>query len=276
MNNKIKFTKIKKSNVSNSIISNKIKMIEVKNLSFSYNEKFNKNKHKINNNHSNSNLNSDNYIFKNISFEIYRGDFVAIIGPNGVGKSTLIKVLTGFIKIKPDNKGKTNLIKINGRISYIPQKFNQDYNFPAKVSELLDLECCKCNLRNNILKSLDIYSIENKQFKDLSGGQQQRVLIAMSLLSNPDILILDEPTVGIDAKSQEGFYNILRDLNKNENLTILLITHDTSMISNYFNKTLCIFNKNICIDDAKNSHNNLHKIYGCNFHEIKHNHIGGN
>lgn len=263
-------TKTKLKPVLNSII------INVSNLSFSFN---------------------DNLIFDNISFSIKKGDMVAIIGPNGAGKSTLVKLLIGFLKPnnqknkinfkikknkdKDKNKDKFRNSNLNvlGRVSYIPQKYNQDSNFPAKVKELLDLECCKCNLRDNVVSSLNISSLENSQFKDLSGGQQQRVLIAVALLSNPDILILDEPTVGIDTDSQMGFYNILKDLNTSRNLTILFITHDTSMISNYFNKTLCVYDKKICLDDAKNSHQSLHKMYGCNFHEIKHNHNnnhGGN
>ncbi len=218
-------------------------MISVDNLSFSFNGVEN--------------------ILENISFKIFKGDLVAIIGPNGMGKSTLIKLILGIY----NSKNKKSIF-VNGRMSYIPQKFNQDVNFPATVSEILNLECCECNLRSDISSSLGIKKLEDKQFKSLSGGQQQRVFIALSLLSNPDILILDEPTIGFDTKTQEDFYVLLKKLNKERNLTILFVTHDTSMISSYFTKTLCVYNKTILIDDSKNTHIILHKTYGCSFHKI--------
>jgi zinc transport system ATP-binding protein len=214
-------------------------MIDVKNLSFSYS------KH--------------NPIFKNANFEIHSGDLVAVIGPNGSGKSTLVKILS---KLIPKQKGEIN---IYGKFSYIPQKFNQDINFPAKVSELLDLECCGCELRNQVSESLNIQDLEKKQFKDLSGGQQQRVLISLSLLSNPDILILDEPTVGIDLKTQEEFYKLLKKLNKQRNLTIIFVTHDTGMVSHYFDKILVVHNKHICLEDSKQT-----KKYQKTFMETHH------
>ena len=206
-----------KTNIQTPIIS-------VKNLTFSYSEK--------------------NPIFSNVNFEINSGELVAVIGPNGTGKSTLIKLITNLIN---NQKGE---IKINGKLSYIPQKFNQDSNFPAKVSELLDLECCNCQLRRQITKSLHINQFLNKQFKDLSGGQQQRVLIGISLLSNPDILILDEPTVGIDIKTQEEFYKLLKTLNKEKGLTIIFVTHNIGMVSEYFNKILVVHNKHVCLEHA--------------------------
>lgn len=221
-------------------------IIEVKNLNFSY-------------------PNQDN-ILENISFKIQKKDLVAIIGHNGSGKSTLIKLL---LKILKQQKGTIN---INGKLAYIPQKYNQDINFPGKVEEILELECCDCNLREEVLVNLGIQKLLNKQFKSLSGGQQQRVLIGLSLLSNPDILILDEPTVGVDTKTQEDFYKLLKKLNKERNLTILFVTHDTGMISNYFSKTICVGNKNIHIDNAKNTRSILHSVYGENFHEIHHHH----
>lgn len=224
-------------------------IITVKNLYYSYNREEN--------------------IFENVSFSIGKKDLVAIIGHNGSGKSTLIKLLLGLIENK---KGK---IDIQGKLAYIPQKYNQDINFPAKVKEILDLECCDCDLRGEVLISLGIENLIEKQFKSLSGGQQQRVLIALSLLSNPDILILDEPTVGVDTKTQEEFYKLLKKLNKDRDLTILFVTHDTGMISSYFSKIICVGNKKVYIDNAKKTHALVHSTYGDNFHEIHHNHKEG-
>mgnify|MGYP003682317715 CR=1 FL=1 len=220
--------------------------ITVKNLSYSY--------------HKNQT------ILENISFSIEKKELVAVVGHNGSGKSTLIKLLLGLLKTK---EGKIN---ITGSIGYIPQSYNQDVNFPAKVKEILDLECCDCSLRGDVVKSLNLEKLENSQFKNLSGGQQQRVLIALALLSNPEILVLDEPTVGVDTKTQEEFYKLLKKLNKERELTILFVTHDTGMISNYFTKTLCVGNKQVHIDDAKHTHTLLHSTYGDSFHELHHHH----
>ena len=205
--------------------SNPENVIEVKNLSYSYT--------------------NQEKILENISFTISKGDLVAIVGHNGSGKSTLIKILLGLLEHK---KGK---ISISKKRSYIPQKVNQDNNFPGKVGEILDLECCDCGLRDEVLKSLDVKKFVNKQFKTLSGGQQQRVLIALSLLSNPEILILDEPTVGVDSQTQKGFYNLLKKLNKERNLTILFVTHDTHDAKSYFSKIIHVGDKTIKIEDLK-------------------------
>jgi zinc transport system ATP-binding protein len=225
-------------------------IITVKNLSYSFN----------------SNIN----ILENINFTINKKDLVAIVGPNGAGKSTLIKIIAGLIDIKNKNKH----IQIKGKISYIPQNYNQDPNFPAKVKEILNLECCACTLREDVVRSLGIDGLENLQFKNLSGGQKQRVFIALSLLSNPDILILDEPTVGVDTKTLSEFYSLLKRLNQENDITILFVTHDTNMISNYFTKTLCVYNKGICIDDAKHTNILLNKTYGHQFHNLTDNKKG--
>lgn len=224
----------------------KDKIIEVKNLTYSYNK--------------------NTPIFQNISFTISKGELVAIIGHNGSGKSTLVKLLLGLLETKSSS------ISVKGKIAYIPQKFNTDNNFPGKVKEILDLECCECSLREDILKSLGIENLQHLQFKSLSGGQQQRVMIALSLLSNPDILVLDEPAVGVDTKTQNDFYKLLKKLNKQLNITILFVTHDTGMISQYFTTTICVNNNTVCIDDAKNTHSMLHSVYGEEFNQIIHNH----
>lgn len=184
-------------------------------------------------------------IFRNVSFDIFSGELVAVVGPNGTGKSTLVRLICGLEDLK---SGK---IEIFGKVSYIPQKFNQDSNFPAKVSELLDLECCRCDLRSQVVSSLNVGSFLDKQFKDLSGGQQQRVLIALSLLSNPDVLILDEPTVGIDLKTEREFYRLLSNLNRERGLSIIFVTHDTGMVSDFFDRILVVHNKHVCLEDAK-------------------------
>ena len=203
---------------------NKNELIRVSNLSHKYNS---------------------NYIFRNISFSILKEDSVAVIGPNGAGKSTLIKLLLGLVE-KQEGE-----IAITKKVAYIPQKFNQDVNFPGRVSEILNLECCNCSNRAKILKGLGISNLMNEQFKNLSGGQQQRVVIALSMLSDPELLILDEPTIGVDEKTLIDFYELLEYLHKDRNVAILFITHDISMVEKYFTKTLCIHDNHVHIDSSK-------------------------
>lgn len=188
---------------------------------------------------------NSNYIFKNISFSIFKEDSVAVIGPNGAGKSTLIKLLLGLVE-KQEGE-----ILITNKIGYIPQKFNQDVNFPGKVSEILNLECCNCSNRSRILKGLGISQLLEKQFKNLSGGQQQRVVIALSMLSDPELLILDEPTIGVDEKTLIEFYELLKYLHEDRKVAIMFITHDISMVEKYFTKTLCIHDNHVHIDSSK-------------------------
>ena len=207
----------------------------------------------------------DKLILKDISLSIYRGEFVAIIGPNGCGKTTLVKIISGLLSQKSQ-------VRVRGKLEYIPQKFNQDLHFPAKVCEILNLECCSCALRDEVLKNLDVSNLQHKQFKSLSGGEQQRVFLALCLLSNPEILVLDEPTIGVDTKTQEKFYKLLKKLNIERNLTILLVTHDTGMISKYFTKIICIHNKKAFVEDSKNIEKLLRTAYGDSFYEFYHNH----
>lgn len=223
-------------------------ILEIKNLHFGY---------------------SQELLLKNISFTLHKKELVAIVGPNGAGKSTLVKLIAGLLKKQ------RGTIKVKGKVAYIPQKFNQDPNFPATVRELLDLECCNCKIRGEVVKSLNLSSLVDKQFKELSGGQQQRVFVAMALLSEPDMLILDEPTVGIDTKTQEEFYKLLKKLNDERSLTILFVTHDTGMISNYFTKIICVGNQEAHVDDAKHTNRALVKAYGETFNKLEHNHSHG-
>ena len=172
-------------------------MIEVKNLSFSYDEK---------------------EVLQDVSFSANKGDILAIAGPNGSGKTTLVKILLGFLH---NYQGKVKLA--TRKVGYVPQRFAVDLMFPGTVREVLG-ECKEeCNL-------LGIGNLLDSQFKDLSGGQQQRVLIALALSEDPEVLILDEPTVGVDVEAQQTFYDLMKHLNKEHNLTVVFVTHDIGMI----------------------------------------------
>ncbi len=196
-------------------------------------------------------------ILDKCSFEVNNGDFSVIIGPNGSGKSTLLRICLGLLN---QNSGIVELFgePINkftdwNRIGYVPQKlstFNQ--GFPATVSEVVKtplyagaalLKKNKAEISKKALEALA--SVEMEEYHDrligkLSTGQQQRVFIAKALINNPELIFMDEPTAGIDNKSEEEFYNLLYDLNKEKHITIIMVTHDFTDIKSMVNKVFSL------------------------------------
>lgn len=208
-------------------------VIEIKNLNFGYNEKL---------------------ILKDINFEVKKGDFLAISGQNGSGKTTLIKILTGELK---KQSGEINILgkPIENMddfsdLGYVPQlSESKDITFPLTCFEYVILNLYRefnafkrpnkevIRKTNDVFKRLDIEKLKDRPFNKLSGGQQQRVMIARAMVASPKILILDEPTVGIDQKSKEEFLNLLGYLNKRHDITILIISHEMDLIDKFVNKT---------------------------------------
>jgi zinc transport system ATP-binding protein len=192
---------------------------------------------------------------KNISFEIEKGDFIGLAGPNGGGKTTLIKAILNLI---PISNGEIKILgnsieRFNdwSKIGYLPQKSSTiNALFPATVDEIITLGLLsqkKIPKRitqndkikvNQILKELGISDLKNRMISELSGGQQQKVLLARALVSNPEILIFDEPSTALDPNSRESFFALVQKLNKKDGIAIILITHDTGYIGSYANKLL--------------------------------------
>lgn len=166
----------------------------------------------------------------NISFTVGKGDFLGIIGPNGAGKTTLFQCMLGIVG---DYKGEINLFgsdikqnkKILQKIGYVPQKKSVEQTFPATVEEIVSLGVIGMkNRRDDIDMAIDFVelgSYRNKRIGELSEGQQQRAIIAKALAKQPELLILDEPTTGIDSATQERFYDLLTKLNKDKGITIV-------------------------------------------------------
>ena len=175
---------------------------------------------------------ASNVVLDDISFNIKSGDYLAIVGENGSGKSTLLKAMLGL----KDYSGTIDFGNIKD-IAYLPQFDESLENFPAKVYEIVSLGLVnkiKFFFNKNhrqeidrILKKMNIYDIKNSYFGALSGGQRQRVLLARALVSNSDILFLDEPTTGLDPMATEDFYSTIDALN-HEGMTIVMVTHDIS------------------------------------------------
>ena len=193
----------------------------------------------------------------NVSFTVEKGDFVGLAGPNGAGKTTLIKTILGLL---PTSKGEIKLFgktkeKFNdwGKIGYLPQKLSTiNALFPATVDEVVTLGLLSQKKfprritandqkrTSETLRELGIFDLKKRMLSELSGGQQQKVLLARALVSNPEILIFDEPSTALDPESRESFFQLLQKLNKKNGTAVILITHDTGYIGQYANKLLYI------------------------------------
>ena len=198
-------------------------LIECNNVSFSY----------------------ENYrIIKELSFKVNQGDYLVIIGENGTGKTTLIK---GLLGLKQPSKGRINYNKelTPKSIGYLPQQILIKKDFPASVFEIVlsgSLNSKKgkyfYNKKDkedtlNKLEQLNISHLKNKSFKELSGGQQQRVLLARALLAAKNILLLDEPTASLDPVGALEFYQLINKMNKEQAITIIMVSHDQQQALKY-------------------------------------------
>lgn len=219
-------------------------------------------------------------ILENINLSVIQGDFVAILGPNGSGKTTLLKIILGLIKPtlgKVEIFNKTKLgPKDFSKIGYVPQKATHfNHRFPATVAEIVStglystkgfIKFLNKTDKREISKNLEIVGLkgyENKRINSLSGGQQQKVFIARALSNKPQLLILDEPTTGLDCQSQEMLYSFLEMLNKRFNLTILMVSHDVGVVSSKINKVACLNRKLLFHGNPKElSSDKFSKIYG--------------
>lgn len=184
---------------------------------------------------------------ENVNFSIDQNKFVTIIGPNGGGKTTLIKTILGFVK-----PFKGDIIKSpNVKIGYVPQKNSFEQEFPISVSQVIlsgDLQSKvkllhrfkkkNFNRLEDTLKRLDITNLKDMQINELSGGQLQKVLLGRAIISNPNLLILDEPFSNIDTNSTNKYFQLLKKLS--ETMSILIISHDIGIITSFTDDVICM------------------------------------
>ena len=192
----------------------------------------------------------NNPVLTNLSFSVEKGDYLAIVGENGAGKSTLIKTLLGLLK---PISGKIEFHdELNKKeIGYLPQQTVVQKDFPASIYEVvLSGFISKMGLRpfyskeekaiaKDNIEKMGLSNLLNRSYKELSGGQQQRVLLARALCATSKLLLLDEPTAGLDPKVTSEMYDLIEKLN-NEGITIIMISHDISAAIKYANKILHI------------------------------------
>ncbi len=221
----------------------------------------------------------DEIILDDVTFCIPDGDYIALIGPNGAGKSTLLKLLLGLLPLQSGDirvfghsvqKAKEHL-----DIGYVPQRIiSSDIMIPATVQEIVqsariastkffsffsqgDKDAAK-----DAMQMLDIWDMRRKLVTELSGGQRQRVFIARALARSPKILILDEPTVGVDENVKTKFFELLDDLNK-KGLTIVIVSHDIDIMKERAKSIVGIHRRLICQSSAKlfDAHMFSHELY---------------
>lgn len=244
--------------------------LEVEDVSFSYNQ---------------------SPVLEKVSFSVKDGEYLGIIGPNGGGKTTLIKIILGLLT--PDS----GQVKIFGRdlkdfrekalIGYVPQRASQTVaQFPATVEEIVQsgrtarvgiLRRFRPSDWHAIEKAMivaDVNEYKTKILDELSGGERQRVFIARALAGGPKILILDEPSIGIDLTSQEKFYSFIEHLNQDQGLTIIFISHDIDVVAHEAKSLLCLNKNLVCHASPRETikEGYLEKLYGKKVKFVLHGH----
>ena len=180
-----------------------------------------------------------------MNFKIDQGDYLCVVGENGTGKSTLIKTLLGLIKPLNGEVVANVQGKNHKGVGYLPQQTQAQKDFPASVWEVVlsgvlnnDHRCPFYNKKDKAeaeknMEKLNILGLKKRCYRELSGGQQQRVLLARALCATDSVLILDEPVTGLDPAASMEFYETIKDLNKKENVTIIMVSHDIKNALNY-------------------------------------------
>ncbi|HII05877.1 MAG TPA: metal ABC transporter ATP-binding protein [Methanotrichaceae archaeon] len=221
-------------------------------------------------------------VLDDVNLEVKEGDFLGLIGPNGGGKTTLLKAILGLVR---PQRGRVLVFGMKTeaarkRVGYLPQKSLFDQKFPISALEVVMMgRYGKRGLfgryspedRDSALDALSAVRMQehaDREIGALSGGQQQRIFVARALVSEPDLLLLDEPANGIDSSRQRVFYELLSELN--EKMTIIMVSHDISAVSTYVKKIACV-NKRVYYHNSKElTAEDIEKAYECPVEMIAH------
>lgn len=205
------------------------------------------------------------HVIRDLSFEIKKGEYVGLIGQNGSGKSTLLKLILGLLK--PDG----GMIKLFDtplrqfahweKVGYVPQHSTIfDQFFPATVEEIVSLGVISGRRSHtwltreekstvaDALETVKLSSLRHRHLRELSGGQQQRVLIARALAGQPELILLDEPVVGVDTERQKEFYDLLKEMHQAKRLTLILVSHDLEIVAHQADYLLMLNEGELCTD----------------------------
>jgi len=230
-----------------------------------------------------------NQVLAGVNLEIPRGEVVALIGPNGSGKTTLLRCILGLQRVDHGEIrifGEKDIRKALPRIGYVPQKISLERGFILSVREFLALRAratrhwfWRSNAEIDRLVSsgfgeLAMEPLLDRPVAQLSGGQLQRVLIAFSLLQQPELLLLDEPTAGVDTPGEQSFYDLISQVQAKHQLTVLLVSHDLSMVYRYASWVYAL-NRVICCEGTPGQVMNaesLRQAYGIHVSPYGHHH----
>ena len=203
-------------------------------------------------------------VVENVGFEVERGESLAIVGPNGSGKTTLLRALidqvpyTGVVEWEKEAK-----------IAYVPQRVDLEKNLPLTVEDFLMAKIKTKNLpleeMAKVLTSVNLAAeIINKRLGQLSAGQLQRVLVAFALISGPNVILLDEPTAEVDLPGEELLYDMLHRLQDLQKATLLIVSHDLSLVFRYATKVVCMNRRMLCYGTPKEvlTTEHLYDLYG--------------
>lgn len=224
-------------------------------------------------------------ILEGINLRVLRGDCFAIIGPNGSGKTTLLKIILGLIA--PD-RGTVRLLGGSPQenrhlVGYVPQLRTFDFDYPISVRGMVlsgmlgrktglfkRFSDGDTALADKALSTMGIAHLADRTIRNLSGGEQQRVVIARALVGNPQVLLLDEPTVFVDTPTETQFYDILGNLARS--MTIVLVTHDIGVIVSHVNKVACLNRRLYTHDSRELTEDMIQGAYKCPVDIIAHGH----
>jgi len=234
-------------------------IVEIQNLSFAFN---------------------GHTVLQDVNLTVGEGDFIAVIGPNGGGKTTLLKLTLGLLQ--PGS----GWIRVMGKpaqqashqVGYVPQDLHINQGFPITALDIVMMGNIKPHQRLNrkssharreafeALERMQVAAYADRKIGELSGGQRQRVYIARALVSNPRLLLLDEPTSNIDTKGQAGFFRLLGELNRN--ITILMVSHDLLVISTHVKSVACVNKRLHHHHQAEITGEMLETMYPCTEEEV--------
>ncbi|GAB4281490.1 MAG: ABC transporter ATP-binding protein [Candidatus Rifleibacteriota bacterium] len=223
-------------------------------------------------------------VLQDINVKITAGDFVCVVGPNGGGKTTFLKLILGLLKptageVKVFGDSPENSLH---RIGYVPQHSRFDSNFPVSVLDVVLMGCLDKNFfwgnysseqKARAVKAIEevgMKGLEGRSFSDLSGGQRQRALVARAMVSNPDVLLLDEPTSNIDIHGTEQFYSMFEALNRK--FTIIMVSHEVGFVSRRVKSVICIRRTLQVHPVSELTGETLKSLYGGDVHIIRHDH----
>jgi len=213
----------------------------------------------------------DQQIISDLSFTVKEGDILIFLGPNGAGKTTLLRALQNLLPYQGSVSWNAK------KISYLPpQEFLQRQNLPPlNIEEFYAFKTADLESIKKMIADVGLdESLLSHQFSELSTGQFQRMLIGWALLGNPDVLILDEPTSGIDLGGEETIYSLLHKFWQNQTLTILLVTHDLNIVWEYATQVICLNKQKMCMGtpDEVLTPEQLKTLYGTGIKFYKHQH----